>query len=96
MSTVKTLDTDTLARLNRKAIRLKLNRAFDWKRLGPAIDPDGTHVIAWSMIHNDDHLRTYILLKMKGQDEPVNGFLDMTFEDYGKLPDHELPDKVEA
>lgn len=49
-------------------------------RLVDDIDPDGTHILVFSMIHNDVEFRTLWMVKMRGSMEPLQIFLDVTFE----------------
>jgi hypothetical protein len=84
---VKIAKTDQLARINHRANELQLNRALSEYGC-ENLDPDGIHVMWFSMIHNDDHMRTCWLLKMRGTNEPVNGDIDMTFDDYESLADY--------
>lgn len=60
----------------------KFNRQCETPLIAKSIDPDGKHVLAFSFIHNDDHLRTQWLVKMTDEDEPVTLWLDVTFEAY--------------
>jgi hypothetical protein len=57
-----------------------LNRQCETPLIEENIDPDGKHVLGLSFIHNDDHMRTQWLVKMKDEDEPVPLWLDVTFE----------------
>ena len=56
------------------------NRQCETPLIEANIDPEGLHVLGLSCIHNDDHMRTQWLVKMKDEDEPVTLYLDVTFE----------------
>ena len=83
-TTVRVITTPDLVELNRRAVKAKRNRSFtdDTYYL---LDPDGIHVVAWSMLHNDVEIRAHILMKFTGQEAPVNGYLDMSIEDFNTL-----------
>lgn len=42
------------------------------------IDLAGTHVVKWAMVHNDEELRCLWLVKVEGQDKPVEAWMDNT------------------
>ena len=42
------------------------------------------------MLHNDVEIRAAILMKFAGQEAPVNGYLDMSIEDFNKLAELEV------
>jgi hypothetical protein len=44
------------------------------------VDPDGTHVMGLSMMHNDVEMRTQWLCKMRDTEEPVEIWLDVDFD----------------
>lgn len=90
---VKIITTPDLIALNRSAVKAKRNRSFI-DGIEDLLDPDGIHVVCYSMLHNDVEIRTNLLLKFKDTAEPVPGWLDMSIEDFNKLP--ELDSEVEA
>ena len=44
------------------------------------VDPDGMHVMGFSMLHNDVEMRTQWLCKMRDTDEPAEIWLDVDFD----------------
>ena len=44
------------------------------------VDPDGTHVMGLSMMHNDVEMRTQWLCKMRDTETPVEVWLDVDFD----------------
>ena len=49
------------------------------------LDPEGIHIVAWSMVHNDCEIRVRLMMKFGGDEMPHEGYLDMSFEDFNKL-----------
>jgi hypothetical protein len=69
-----------------------LNRQFDLGIID-ALDPEGIHVVFFSMPHHhrdgepyELHFRTGWLLKVKGTLEPVYAMLDMMPDPFNSLP----------
>jgi hypothetical protein len=83
--TAKIMSTEELITLNHRAIKANRNRSFDPRKLEEEIDPDGIHVVWFSMVHNDVEMRVGILLKLRDSMIPIEGFLDMSFDDYAAL-----------
>lgn len=48
------------------------------------IDPEGMHVLSFSMLHNDDEVRGYWLVKIKDKDEPVSLMMDNSLSSFDK------------
>lgn len=86
---VKVIITPDLIELNRRAIKAKRNRSFI-DGIEDLLDPDGIHVVAYSMLHNDVEIRTNLLLKFKDREDPMPGWLDMSFEDFEHLQEVEV------
>lgn len=63
--------------MNAVARKYDLNRQLTTTGL---LDPDGIHVLVFSMDHNDDHVRTEWLVKYVGRDAPVRVWIDTSFE----------------
>ena len=82
--TVKIVNTPDLLWLNAEAVKAKRNRSFT-DNIGDLLDPDGIHVVSWSMVHNDREIRAMFMLKFKNEENPVRGWLDMSFEDFEGL-----------
>lgn len=82
----KIADTPTIVKLNNAAKRAHKNRYLSTEGVS-RLDPDGTHVEFFSMVHNDVELRIGWLLKLVGRDEPFQAFIDMSFKDYNALED---------
>lgn len=58
------------------------------------LDPNGIHVTSFAMLHEhaggqkiDPHVRTEVLLKLRGTDDPAWAFMDMDLPMYGTLAD---------
>lgn len=88
---IKVLGTPLLQVINDESIRLKKNRTLDPRVADELVDPTGIHLVIFSMVHNDKEIRTQLMLKMKGSDEPRRGWLDMSFERFRDLPEVEVP-----
>lgn len=88
--TVKILDTERLKRLNAAAVRAERNRALSDACLA-RLDPNGVHLIAFSMPHNDVEVRAFLMMKASGTINPMEAFLDMSFEDYAAIPTRTVP-----
>ena len=69
-----------LMRVNNKSIEANRNRTLEPSYL-EKLDDKLLFPINFNMIHNDIEMRTSIQLSDKD-----NGFLDMDFKDYDKLP----------
>lgn len=76
---------EQLRHLNNKARHQDFNRQLDWTEVGKEIDPDGAHLLEAIMMHNDDHLRCRVLIKTIGSMEPMEVWLDVSFEDFESL-----------
>ena len=75
------VDSDGFIALCKNAEENDFNRQCETELVEKNIDPDGIHVLGLSFIHNDDHMRTQWLVKMKDEDAPVTLYLDVTFEE---------------
>lgn len=80
---VRIFTTKALRTINQHSVKSGYNRTFSPSGVD-ALDPLGNHLVGFTMVHNDDHLRAQLLLKVTGNDEPVHAFLDMSFEDFDK------------
>ena len=69
-----------LMRVNNKSIEANRNRTLEPSYL-KKLDDKLLFPIVFNMIHNDIEMRTSIQLS-----NTANGFLDMDFKDYNKLP----------
>ena len=56
------------------------NRSIDEKRFSRSVDPDGVHVLAYSMIHNDKEMRTLWYCKLRHDETPASVWLDVDFD----------------
>jgi hypothetical protein len=94
---MKVVDTSTLKRLVANARKAGLNRTMS-KQVEKHLDPDGKHVLSQPMIHGDVQcIRCIIVLcKLKHREEPVQGQLDFTFDDFNALPEHKGDDTPPA
>ena len=81
MDTAPVFDYDTLKRINQSSRKAKRNRNGYFERL--PIKNDGTlYPVTFAMLHNDEEIRTRILLNGEGS----SMFLDMSIEEYEALP----------
>jgi hypothetical protein len=74
------VDSDSFIALCKNAEVNNFNRQCETPLIEKNIDPDGTHILGLSFVHNGDHMRTQWLVKMIDEDEPVTLYLDVTFE----------------
>jgi hypothetical protein len=79
------------------------NRQVNWELLDDQMDPKGTNICVFTMVHEhkhgyrvDPHLRTRWLLKLRGTMEPAEVFLDMSFDHFNGLPTLEYPTEETA
>lgn len=81
---VRVANTSALKQLNRLAIKHELNRSLEPDWLERRLDPDGYHLLVLMLpFHNDaDHHRCMVMMKVKGQEEPVEGWLDVFDDDW--------------
>ena len=56
------------------------NRSVVLETFVANLDPNGTHVLAHSMVHNDCEVRTRWLGKFEGTMEPCGVWLDVDFD----------------
>ena len=81
MKTARISTTRQLKALNSLAISNEYNRAISDTGV-KLLDPDGIHVVDFTMVHNDDHMRIGFLSKFINVDEPIHLWVDASFEDY--------------
>jgi hypothetical protein len=74
---VQITDTPGLLALARDARRRNSNRQANIELLERAIDPDGTHVLVFQMMHNGEEWRTQWLVKAWDTMEPITLWLDV-------------------
>ena len=55
------------------------NRSVHEDKFIQNVDPDGTHVMGFSMMHNDSEMRTQWLCKMRDTETPAEIWLDIDF-----------------
>ena len=67
--------------LNSLAISNKFSRAISDTGI-KLLDPDGIHLVDFTMVHNDDHMRIGFLSKFINVDEPIHLWVDASFEDF--------------
>lgn len=60
------------------------NRAVDIDEVYPRIDPEGIHIVAFHMMHNDSEFRTLWMVKMKDSLDPVSVWVDCSYESFNK------------
>ena len=75
------IDTPSLLELNENAVKAQFNRSLTDEFI-KSLDPDGFHLVINSMLHNDTEMRIEILCKQNGSDQPVEVWLDCSFNDY--------------
>ena len=73
------------------------NAAVDMQTLEQHIDPNGVHVLNFSMSHNDVEMRTWWLMKSRHSAEPVDIWMDVDFDVfYENTIEAEIPDDIEC
>jgi hypothetical protein len=86
---MKRCNTTDLLHLNGEARRLGLNRQLDPDALDRLVDPGGWHVLSPVLVHDDDHVRCAVYVKLVNQEVPAMGFLDVTLDQFNGLIDAE-------
>ena len=83
---MKVLTKKLLKQANDTAIKCNMNRALD-EAIFDVLpkDPSTLYPVTMSFMHNDDHMR----IKFIYNDQGDGAWIDMTFEDYRRLPDAE-------
>lgn len=79
------LTTPQLTALNDRAKERGYNRTLSARFL-QSIDPDGFHIVGFSFIHDDDHVRTLVLVKLRGKELPAHATLDIELDVFRDLP----------
>ena len=59
-------------------------READLNTLHEHVDPDGTHVLNMHMLHNDNEMRTWWLVKAKNSMTPTDLWLDVDLDVFEK------------
>lgn len=77
--------TPALLKLNEMAQSRRYNRTFS-KAFTTKLDPEGVHIVAFSFVHNDDHIRAMLLVKLLDRVEPATATLDIELDTFLKLP----------
>lgn len=90
---IKVAKKDHLLALVREADKSERNRRLDHNKLFDQLDPDGWNMCYRTLLHNDQEIRGFWFLKVKGQELPVDATLDMSFEMYNTLPDYDSETK---
>jgi hypothetical protein len=85
MDTYIVMDTHTLLDINRASRSRHFNRTLSQAFI-LKIDPDGKHIVTFSFIHNDDHIRAMMLVKMSDRMEPTVATIDIELDTFLKLP----------
>ena len=75
---VTMVDSPGLVALCRDAENRDSNRQANTELVASAIDPDGTHILSFKMMHNGHEWRTKWLCKAKGSDTPQELWLDVS------------------
>lgn len=81
-TTVRYLTTDNLNYIAKRAEETSRNRQVYADRLAKVLDPTGLHVVGFRMLHNDVEWRLNIMCKVAGSMEPIQIWLDVSFDDY--------------
>lgn len=79
--TARISTTRELKALNSLAISNEFSRAISDTGI-KLLDPDGIHLVDFTMVHNDDHMRIGFLSKFINVDEPIHLWVDASFEDF--------------
>lgn len=72
-----------LEELNRQAVKAQANRTLS-EAVIDRLDPDGINLVT-TTIGSDDSVRALLLIKLTGREQPVEGWLDMSYENFNKL-----------
>jgi len=79
-------DSDTLLTASTKGL-MRIARDSEGRNRGPdtytlsrRIDPEGVHVVAFQMVHNDVEYRALWMVKVKDSIEPANIWIDSSFK----------------
>jgi hypothetical protein len=83
----KFLTYTSFEELNEKAVRNRLNRSV-WLNKLP-VDVHDKFPIVLTLVHNDVEMRCEVVLNREGE----TAWLDMSFDDYNRLPEIELPEQ---
>jgi hypothetical protein len=85
------------------AKRKGYNRQIDPTKLVKQIDPDGTHVCKFSMLHEHiagrkvpTHIRSIRLVKLANKPEPAELALDIDLDVFNRLQIHDTEDLKKA
>jgi hypothetical protein len=90
--------TDMFLAMALNAERRGYNRQLNVSKLNKVIDPDGTHVCKFSMLHEhiagrkvDPHIRSIWMVKLKNKPstEPFECALDIDLDVFNTLPVHD-------
>jgi hypothetical protein len=88
MSDTETLLTASTNGLKRMAEDSQgRNKAVHTENLFGRIDPEGVHVVAFNMIHNDVEYRTLWMVKLKDSMDPANVWIDCGLSVFDKNTD---------
>lgn len=79
--TARISTTRELKALNSLAVTNNYSRAISDTGI-KLLDPDGIHLVDFTMVHNDDHMRIGFLSKFTNVDEPIHLWVDASFEDF--------------
>lgn len=79
---VKVADTPNMLAL--AALAHGSNRSVHEDVLARTIDHDGIHVLMFLMLHNDCEWRTQWLVKIQGEEEPAEIWLDVPLDSLEK------------
>ena len=73
----KAVDTPTFIALCIDADKRKYNRCIAIEKIEDKLDPEGLHILAPIMFHNDTEWRCLCLVKVKNRQNPETLFLDV-------------------
>jgi len=91
MAEVTVLNTELLKKINNDAVKHDRNRSVTDGFI-EQLDPNGVHLVSFSMLHNDVEIRARILAKTKFSMEPTEIWLDMPIDVFNMLDRVEVPD----
>ena len=82
----KCITTDKLREISQESNRKGYTQGIHPGAIG-LLDPNGIHVLTWSMVHGDVQcIRSGILLKVKDDDKPLEAVQDIDFDTYDRIP----------
>ena len=90
---LKVAKKDHFLALVREADKSERNQRLDHDKLFDSLDPDGWNMCYETLLHNDQEIRGFWMLKLKGRELPIYATLDMSLQMFSTLPDYDSETK---